>query len=297
MYKISNIIIPIKEEINVFENKLKKIVESTDNFLKDDLIKFMFSNPKRLRPIFIFLFSKILNFSINDNVYNIALASEIIHSASLIHDDIIDDSILRRKNPTFCAEFGTKIAVLEGDLLLSYALMVLSKTNKDTISIYAQRIIDTIQGELKQSSNVSKITDMQTYCDKSFYKTGSLFMAGLESIFTLDNFEPDIKNSLLNFMKKYSLAFQIKNDIDNFSKNEFSDIKNGNYTLPVIYYCMQNSAVKLVDFSNIDFEQYIKLSNKEVQKYKKEALQEIESLNDTGYKKSLIDLCNYTLGS
>ena len=144
MDKIKETTYPIDTELNNLEQKLRALVSDNDNFLKKHLIEFLFASPKRLRPIFIFLFSKILKIEDENVIMQIALASELIHSASLIHDDIIDDEKTRRNTVTFKEQFGAKIAVLEGDLLLSMALSVLSKTSLEILKIYSFYITKTI---------------------------------------------------------------------------------------------------------------------------------------------------------
>ena len=279
---MDKIISPIENELKNFEAKLKEVILNTDNFLTYDLEKFMFTSPKRLRPIFIFLFAKILKID-NPLVGNIALITELIHNASLIHDDIIDEEKVRRNNPTFFEKYGSKLAVLEGDLLLSLALEQISNTNIEISRIFASKIKSTIQGEISQNENNNKITDIETYYKKTIAKTANLFLAGLEALFTLSKEDKD----LYYFMKNYALAFQIKNDIDNFKTNS-SDYKNGNYTLPVIYSFMENQAK--------NFEQYIEKSYKEVEKIAKSAIDSLEKIENSIYKKALIDLTNYSLG-
>ena len=280
---MDKIIFPIKNELENFETKLKEVILNTDNFLTYDLEKFMFSNPKRLRPIFIFLFSKILKIE-NPLVSNIALITELIHNASLIHDDILDEETLRRNNPTFYEKYGSKLAVLEGDLLLSLALEQISLTNMEISKIFASKIKATIQGEIEQNENTHKITNLETYYKKTFAKTANLFLAGLEALFALDKKD----ENLINFTKNYALAFQLKNDIDNF-KNNSSDFKNGNYTLPVIYSNMENKAE--------DFNKYIKKSYKEVEQLKQTALNCLNYIENSTYKTALINLTNHSLRS
>ncbi|MBR3605671.1 MAG: polyprenyl synthetase family protein [Candidatus Gastranaerophilales bacterium] len=279
---MDKIIFPIENELKNFEAKLKEVILNSDNFLTYDLEKFIFTNPKRLRPIFIFLFAKILKID-NPLVQNIALITELIHNASLIHDDIIDEEKIRRNNPTFFEKYGPKLAVLEGDLLLSLALEEIGKTNITISRIFASKIKATIQGEIEQNKNNNKITDIETYYKKTFAKTANLFLAGLEALFTLSK---ENKN-LYDFMKNYALAFQIKNDIDNFKTNS-SDFKNGNYTLPVIYSSMENKSENL--------EKYIEKSYKEVEKITKIAINSLKEIENSIYKKTLIDLTNYSLG-
>ena len=287
---MDKILFPIKNELDNFEKNLKEIVNLNSNFLTSDLNNFLFTNPKRLRPILIFLFAKILKIN-SVLVQKIALTSELIHNASLIHDDIIDEEKIRRNNPTFYKKYGSKLAVLEGDLLLSLALEEISKTNIEISSVFSSKIKATIQGEIKQNENLENITDIDTYYTKTFNKTANLFLAGLEALFVLEN-----KNeSLLDFTKNFALAFQIKNDIDNF-KNNSTDFKNGNYTLPVIYFFKENNSINL-NQNDIDFQKYIDKSCEEIKKLKEKSLLSLEKIENSIYKKSLIDLTNYVLRS
>ena len=284
---MNNIIFPIKTELENFEIELKKVIASCDNFLSEDLNRFMFSSPKRLRPIFIFLFAKILKIE-NSLVEKIAIITEIIHSASLIHDDIIDNEKIRRNNLTFSEKYNSKLAVLEGDLLLALALEEISQTTLDISKIFSNRIKKTIQGEIKQNENLNKI-DIEFYFEKTLNKTANLFLAGLEALFTLK-----VKNdNLFEFMKNYSMAFQIKNDIDNFKKNS-SDYINGNYTLPVIYFFLENKSLDNFQ-NNADF--YIKKANNEVENYIKKALDALDNIENSKYKNALIDLSKHLLRS
>ncbi len=282
--KIKEIISPIKNDLDIFEKNLEQIINSQDNFLKDDLRDFIFTNPKRLRPILIFLFSKILKIKNNENILKIALITELFHSASLIHDDILDEEILRRGKSTFFKKYGSKLAVLEGDLLLTLALEILSETNPDILKIFSQKIKKTLNGELTQNSILNTIPDEKTYLDKTFNKTGNLFLAGLEALFCLKNIEKEKKEALLDFMKNFSIAFQIKNDTNDIN----SDIKNGNYTLIVLYFLKENSIEDLNKNSN--FEKYKNQTYEKIEHFKNLALENLASIENSEYKQSLIKL-------
>lgn len=285
---------PIKNELFALENELKKVIANCDNFLLNDLNNFMFSNPKRLRPILIFLFSKILKIE-GEIVNKIALITELIHNASIIHDDIIDEEKIRRNFLTFNAKFGSKMAVLEGDLLLAIALEKLSETTLDISKIFASKIKATINGEIIQNENISKITDIETYYKKTFNKTGNLFFAGVNSLYTLKNIDNSTKEKLNLFLKNFTLAFQIKNDIDNFKKNS-SDYKNGNYTLPVIYFFMENNTAE-INQNDLNFEKYIDKSCETVEKLKSEAIDSLEYIENSEFKNALIEITKYILRS
>lgn len=261
-----------------FELELKKVIDSYDIFLKKDIENFMFSTQKRLRPKFTFLFSKILGIN-SPLVKKIALVQELAHSASLIHDDIIDEAKLRRNYPALYKKHGSKIAVLAGDLLLSSALNILSDTNTDILKIFSNRLNLTIQGELSQNKNLNKKLDEKAYIEKTFNKTANLFIAGLEALFTISNPDKKLKKSLMDFIKNYAIAFQIKNDIKDYK----NDYKNGNYTLVVLYFLMDKKSA-------------LKKAQDKMLEYKKLALDSLINIKseDSG---ELLELVNSTLGS
>ena len=297
MNELIEITSSIKPEADGFEKKLKKIILESDNFLKDYLSEFLFSNPKRLRPLFVYLFSKLLDISSN-YVDNIALALELIHNASLIHDDIIDEASTRRNMPSCCGKFGSKIAVLEGDFLLSSALEILADCPNEIIKIFSKKIKETLLGELNQNSNLNKIRSIDEYINKTLLKTTNLFLAGLESLFCLKNVDENRKKALRGFLKNYSVAFQIKNDLDNIKNEDYSDIKCGNYTLPVIYFCLDKNINKF-DFNVFDSnkEKYIKKTIDKIEELKKVAADYLNIIENSFYKKEIIKLCEYTLRS
>ena len=285
---MDKIISPIKNELDIFENNLKEVILKEDNFLVSDLEIFLFTKPKRLRPILIYLFAKILKVE-SAYVQDIALITELIHNASLIHDDIIDEEKQRRNNPTFYEKYGSKLAVLEGDLLLSLALEYLSKTTLEISKIFASKIKKTILGEINQNENLDKLIDIETYLNKTYAKTANLFMAGLEALFSLCKPNKD----LINFLNNYTLAFQIKNDIDNF-KNNATDFKNGNYTLPVIYFSKENNSTDFKE-KKVEFQKCIEKSIDKVEELKQKAIASLNSIEDSQYKNALIKITDYTL--
>ena len=278
MDNLESIIAPIKDDLDIFEKNLKNVILNCDNFLRDDVMNFMFSNPKRLRPIFIFLFAKILNIN-SPLVQKIALISELIHSASLIHDDIIDEAQLRRNFPTLYSKYGSKIAVLEGDLILSLALGEISQTTLEISKIYSNRIKSTILGELEQDKNLYQETTFDEYIKKTFNKTGNLFLAGLEALFSIS----DRNDALYNFMKNYSIYFQLKNDI----KDIVSDRDNGNYTLVMLYFLKD---YRIEDLKTVRLDKYINMANEKVKLYKDRMLFCLNSISNSGYKDVLLKI-------
>ncbi len=291
--KIKKIISPIEVELNNFEKNFKSLIESQNNSYINDLTSFLFNKPKRLRVIFLYLIAKILK--TEKDITNIALATELLHNASLLHDDVIDEEIKRREKLTFFEKYSSKLAVLQGDFLLSLALKVLSNENSKVVSIFSDKIFKTIQGEINQYKNKNKILSIEDYLNKTFNKTGNLFFVGVECLLEQADISSDEKEAIGECIKKFSLAFQIKNDIDNF-KNDLTDYNNGNYTLPVIYFSQENK-LEDIDFSSEKFDKYIQLSKNKMNEIKEVSLENIEKIENSIYKNALKELIEYTLGS
>ena len=167
---------------------------------------------------------------VSDDLINLLSAIEMIHNASLLHDDVLDDESIRRNADSMNKKEGNKKAVLYGDIILSSAMKFVVNLSSDEITkIILSAISNMCQGELLQSSQVGTIPDMDSYLKKCELKTGSLFQALVKSVCCILN-QPDISDFGLNF----GIAFQIKNDMDNVLTSG-SDSRNGIYTAPFIY--------------------------------------------------------------
>ncbi len=285
--KIRKIISPIQKEADIFEDKLRQLIDFQDIPLKESISNFLFKNTKRLRPVFTILFAKFLKIE-NEITYKIALAQEIIHAASLLHDDIIDNQSQRRGNITINSKYGNKFALLEGDFLLALSLEILSDTKIEIIKIFTDKIKKTIKGEIEQNCHTNRIMSEKEYFKKTLNKTANLFLTGLESLFLLKNNDNKTKKCLTKFLTNYSLAFQIKNDIEDIEE----DFKNGNYTLPVLYFFKENNTDN-INYENI--KKYKDLAFKKLDDLSKKALEQLSGLEDNEYKNSIIELCKYTL--
>ena len=110
-------------------------------------------------------------------------------------------------------------------------------------------------------------------------------MAGLEALFSLEKYDKDLENFMLN----YSIAFQMKNDI----KDIQSDFKNGNYTLVMLYFLMEN---EIQDFKNKNLDKYISKANEILEKYKAHAYKSLENIEKSIYKEDILKICTLTLG-
>lgn len=247
----------LKPNLEIFERKLKDVLLAHRNELSYDIENFIFNNPKRLRPIFAFLVADLLNLNINEDVQNVALSLELLHSATLVHDDIIDESQNRRNNETFYSKFGAKRAVILGDYFLSLCLILLSKLNNCAIlEVFSKNTFETLNGEINQFASRFNFQSENDYFKKTCAKTANLFLIAAKSISILAN--KNNEKTICDFALKFGTAFQLKNDIDNFLKTNPDDFQNGIFTLPLIYFKQENPNCDIINLSGLD--KYIKKS-------------------------------------
>lgn len=242
------------DEMNRLGECLKSFLSINPVKISDSISDFLFSDAKRLRPLLIFIISKMLDIKIDDNVIKLAAAIELLHSATLIHDDIIDDALLRRGMQTFNVKFDNKIAVIAGDYLVALCLEVLNTLkNPKVYSNFSKYTIKLCEGEISQFFQKYKILSLDEYIDKNTKKTSGLFLAATESLFDIASKKTDseVKKAILEFVYKFSLAFQIKDDINNFETDEndkiSSDIENGIYTIGIILLKRENPDCDIIE--------------------------------------------------
>lgn len=232
----------IKETVNGDLDKLEDDINSVffaENPLNDKLKTLINSSSKRLRPLIAFLFLRASGREIDENQYYILSAVELIHNATLIHDDVIDNSDLRRNQKTIHKEFDNNLAVIAGDFLLSVALKKITAVKDPRIlELFAKSLESMCLGEISQYFNKFKIPTIDDYIEKSTQKTAFLFETAISaSIMAGDGLYIECGKE---FAKNFGIAFQVRDDLLNFiSKNELkpsnNDVESGIYTAPVIF--------------------------------------------------------------
>jgi octaprenyl-diphosphate synthase len=233
----------IQDDLGAVEAHLKQIGRSP-NPLIAEVNKYLFQQGgKRIRPALLILSSRLCGYKGTDHVFWSALV-EIIHTASLIHDDIVDNSPLRRGQDTVHAKWGPNITVLLGDFLYiqSIALALRTKTY-DIIDILANVTAQMIEGELIEYS-MSDNPDLteEIYLEILDKKTAQLFSASCRIGSVLAGVPPASEQRLQEFGKNLGMSFQIIDDLLDFTGNEatlgkpvLSDLREGRITLPLIY--------------------------------------------------------------
>ena len=227
----------ISDDMYKVENNLTDFYCGSDE-LQTNLLSIIKAPSKRLRPLLAILYLKMYDAEITYDQIQLQSAVELIHNATLIHDDVVDNSSKRRNKKTLNEMFDNSLAVVTGDFLLSVAIQkLLDVKSCDILELFSVAIKRMCVGEIQQYFNKFKIINFDEYLDKCRYKTAELFMASLTSAAKTANL--DI-NSAKDFAKRFGIAFQIRDDLLNVINSESdkpcgNDIEDGIYTAPVIF--------------------------------------------------------------
>jgi all-trans-nonaprenyl-diphosphate synthase len=243
---LNQILEPVQSEINNLDSRLINEISPSSRALCNILQEIFKAGGKRLRPALTFLMAKALNPSkpIAEPIYLISEISELIHTASLVHDDIIDNSFLRRGQPTANSKWDNAITVISGDFMFARAAVNLGKLGVNEItSLFAQVLEDLCDGEIRQvEKKFSTDLDWDYYYSKSHKKTGSLIQAACVAPAIYYQCDQAIVQACTVFGKNIGLAFQIIDDVLDFNsttetmgKPALSDLREGNITIPLLY--------------------------------------------------------------
>ena len=307
--------------MEIFEEKFSKLMLSKVPLLNRITHYIIKRKGKQMRPMLIFLFSKLLNSgNVNEKVYRGASVIELIHTATLIHDDVVDESKRRRGFFSINAIWKNKIAVLVGDFLLSRG-MILCIENKDYdhLDIISESVKKMSEGELLQIEK-SRSLDIneKVYFDIIKKKTASLISSCCKIAAASVTKQKKIIESVSKIGENIGIAFQIKDDLFDYGKKKIGkprgiDIKEKKLTLPLIYTLNEVDKnkrkwlIKSIKKHNKDksrVKEIIALVkdtgglNYAVEKmnyYHKIAFDDLKKLPDNEFKESLIDMINYVI--
>lgn len=290
---IKNIVL---DDFNIIEEDIKCLFSET-NPLQKDLLEFLTNNAKRLRPLTGLLFLKSVCKEINSKQRDVLLAVELIHNATLIHDDIIDNAKTRRKKETLNIKFDNNLAVIAGDYLLSIAMeKIINTGSHEVIKICTQALKSVCLGEINQYFNKFKIVSIDDYIEKSKQKTALLFKIGILSGLLLSSTSVDkgIFDMANSFSENFGIAFQIRDDLINVTENDLIslDIETGIYNAPIIFACEDNKDIIKSDnvISALKNTKGIEKTKNLMDNYFNSAIFAIEPINNSTYKNALIQL-------
>ncbi|KAM5144496.1 all trans-polyprenyl-diphosphate synthase PDSS1 isoform 3-T3 [Callospermophilus lateralis] len=237
----------------LYEDIRKELLISTTE-LKEMSEYYFDGKGKAFRPIIVVLMARACNSHYNNSrdmqasQRSVALIAEMIHTASLVHDDVIDDASSRRGKHTVNKIWGEKKAVLAGDLILSAASIALARIGNTTvISILTQVIEDLVRGEFLQlGSKENENERFAHYLEKTFKKTASLIANSCKAVSVLGCPDPMVHEIAYQYGKNVGIAFQLIDDVldftscsDQMGKPTSADLKLGLATGPVLFACQQ----------------------------------------------------------
>lgn len=248
---------PITEELELFGKMFDDTLKSSNVTLHNVFSHMLQSKGKMMRPTLLMLLAKGLG-CLNDKSYHSAISLELLHTASLIHDDVVDESSERRGLASINKIFGNKIAVLSGDYILSNALLHASLTESPKIVESISNLGKALsEGELLQLYNSQSINFSEdTYIEIISKKTASLFVTCCECAAISANAGKEITDKCKDFGLNLGIAFQIKDDIFDYFESEKigkptgNDMKECKLTLPALYAINNFGNEHIIDIAN-----------------------------------------------
>lgn len=232
----------IAPELEMLRERISSSLASSNMLMNQVIDGYLKSKGKLIRPILVILTAKLFG-EVNDRVIASAASVEMLHNASLIHDDVVDDSLTRRSNPTINNLWGNHIAVLVGDFFVSSALQqVISTGDLRAVEVLAHLGKLLSIGEIDQIYNARFHTlDEKAYFEIILRKTASLFVSCVKMGAYATDTSEELMQPMCRFAELLGLCFQIKDDIfdyfkdDKIGKPTGNDLREGKITLPLLY--------------------------------------------------------------
>jgi octaprenyl-diphosphate synthase len=310
---------PIKVEMETFEQKFRDSMKSNVQLL-DKIMQYIVKRKgKQMRPMLVFLSSK-MHGPIHESAYTASSLIELLHTASLVHDDVVDDSLQRRGYFSVNALWKNKIAVLVGDYLLSRGLLLSVQNNEhQLLQIVSNAVKEMSEGELLQIEKARRLDIRESvYYEIIRQKTASLIAACCAAGACAAGASQEIIEKMRVFGETVGIAFQIKDDLFDYGSDDVGkplgiDIKEKKMTLPLIYALQQASylekrvIINIVKNNNndvhkvkqvIDFvieKKGIEYATLAMYKYRDKAFQLLQEFPDNECRNSLKSLINYTV--
>ncbi len=319
MTSVTSLFSPIEADLRLLTDNLKKLVGARHPILYAAAEHLFGATGKQLRPAIVLLLARatMIDQEITPRHRRLAEITEMIHTASLVHDDVVDESELRRGVSTVHSRFGNRVAVLAGDFLFAQASWYLANLdNLAVVKLLSEVIMDLAEGEIQQGLNrFNSNLSLEEYLEKSYYKTASLIANSAKATGLISGVEPEIAENLYNYGRYIGLAFQIVDDILDFTastevlgKPAGSDLKSGNLTAPALFALAEKPYLEgLIErefgevtdlpeaIALISASQAFERSRELAKKYAQLAVENLANLPPTESRQALSDLADYIL--
>jgi len=320
MSSLSFIKAPIEKEMQQFETVFRNSMKTKVPLL-DIIMNFIIRRKgKQMRPMFVFLTAKMLGV-VTEKTFTAATLIELLHTATLIHDDVVDEAYERRNFFSINALWKNKISILVGDYLLSRGLLyAIDNDAIDVLRIVSNAVKEMSEGELLQIEKARKLDITEDiYFEVIKKKTATLIASCTASAAVSTNCSDDMVKKMWQFGEFVGIAFQIKDDIFDYQKSSFigkptgNDIKEKKMTLPLIHVLNnisekeKNYILKTVKKHNKNQNKVneviqfvidkggIEYATKIMKSYRDRAIALLSDLPENDAKLSLIEMVNYTV--
>lgn len=294
-----------RKDLDYIEKELERSLDSASPIIRQASLHLLRAGGKRIRPIFVILASEFGHFSL-EQVSKVAVSLELVHMASLVHDDVIDDSNMRRGLKTVKAKWDNRVAMYVGDYIFSQALISIAEIELPAVhQLLAKTMLEICEGEIIQIEHQREYNQtVRDYLRRIKRKTALLLSSSCELGALVSGAEKDIVRKLSRFGYFAGMSFQITDDIlditstdKKLGKPAGSDLLNGHLTLPVFYikddpefqpYMTQAFEGTLTESDRKDMLAYIRRSG---------AIEKAEEVSDLYLQKALNEICGLPDGN
>jgi geranylgeranyl pyrophosphate synthase len=308
---------PVQEELHLVEAIMRAQANGYNADLSAALNLLISAGGKRIRPALTILSGKMFG-APQESLLYLAAAIELLHSATLVHDDLIDGSLLRRGMPTLNSRWSPGATVLTGDFVFARAAKLAAETNSIRVmKLFAHTLTVIVDGEIAQLLGTRCKADRESYEKRIYAKTASLFETSAQAAAQVSEVDDETIEAMRRFGYQIGMAFQIIDDILDFTGEQAtigkpvgSDLRQGIVTLPALYYaeshpedsdaqflvrgeCLESEerAIRLVD--SIRNSEAIHQSFLEAVQYVERGLKHLRCLPYSSERYALEELANY----
>jgi len=332
-YSVQTLFAPVQIQLELVEQKMLNLDEMLFTPLAERVIELIESGGKRLRPALTLMAAKMNMDEQTDpdsatieHVIAVAAAVELLHTATLVHDDVIDDADTRRGVATLNTRWDAGSTVLAGNYIFGQAILLAAQTgNMRVINIFSDTLQVLVDGEVHQlSARDDYGQDKSLYYQRIYGKTASLFCAATEAAAVLSGLEEPAIKQIRDYGYNFGMAFQIMDDILDFTSDEAtlgkpagSDLRQGTFTLPFLHFAQENpdavSSLRRAYSQNMakDDPQWhtlvdevvemirvspaIAAARQEAADFLTEAKGNLANLPANVYRQSMLDLCDFVV--
>ncbi len=311
-------ITPVQEQVKLVEERIRAQAQESHPDLRAALEHLLASGGKRVRPTVVLLVGNMLG-GPEEKLVTLGAAVEMLHTATLVHDDLIDGALLRRGLPTLNARWSPAATVLTGDFMFARAAKLAAEADHlPLMKLFAGTLAIIVNGELTQLFTSRGLINRENYYQRIYAKTASLFEMSARAAAMVSPVDEEMVETMRNFGYETGMAFQIADDILDFSGDQTavgkplgSDLLQGLVTLPAIYYAEANPDdpdVKLLAeggwanqdrmerlVNSIRQSDAIQRSMQEAEKFIKRALEKLSSLHSGIERNALEELAKYII--